>query len=60
MTGRRLDRQYLTAAAELDDARRDGELTDEEYAEAHEAMTASHDRAVDTAAEDLKEYGAGE
>jgi hypothetical protein len=59
VTGRRLDRAYQAAAAELDDARRDGELTDEEYAEAHEAMTASHDRAVDTAAEDLKEYGPG-
>ncbi len=55
--GEHMDRQYLDAAAELDDARRSGELTDDEYAEAHDALTASHQRAVDTAGENIAEYG---
>ena len=51
------ERRYLDAAAALDDARRDGELTDEEYTEHHAALTVSYEKAVDSAAEDLQEYG---
>ncbi len=53
--GERMDREYLTAVALLDDARRDGELTDDEYAEEHERLTASHEARVDTVAEELKD-----
>ncbi len=55
--GQRMERRYLDAAAALDDAHRSGELTDKEYAEHHDNLTASYEKAVDTAAEDLKEYG---
>ena len=55
--GERMDRQYQRAVAELDDARRDGELTDEEYAEHHDLLTAAYERTVDDVAERIKEYG---
>ena len=48
-----LERQYLKAAAALDDARRDGELTDDEYADEHRRLTVAYENKIDDAAEQI-------
>ena len=53
--GDQMHRQYLRAAGLLDDARRDGELTDDEYAAEHERLTASYEARVDDVAEQIKD-----
>lgn len=52
-----IERQYLKAAAALDDARRDGELTDDEYAVEHNRLTLAYETRIDNEAEAIKEYG---
>ncbi len=54
-----IKRQYLKAAAALDDARRDGELTDDEYAHEHHRLTLAYEVRIDNEAEAIKEYGPG-
>ncbi len=49
----RLERQYLKAAAALDDARRDGELTDDEYADEHSRLTLAYEKKIDDVAEQI-------
>ena len=55
--GQRLDRQYEVAIAELRNDYESGEITQKEWGNLARELKASHDRAVDSAAENLKEYG---
>ncbi len=55
--GQRMDRDYERAVHLLLDDLDAGEIDAAEWAEQHRDLTASYERVVDTAAENLKEYG---
>ena len=55
--GQRLDRDFEAAIDALDAALDEGAISEQEHQEHFDAITAAHDRADDTAAENLKEFG---
>ncbi len=57
--GQRMDRDYARAVGELNQAYRSGEFTDEEWAIERAALFDAYERAVDTVAENIAEYGRG-